>query len=121
MDREVFDNCLEVLRHYRSDSDSPEQCLGDLISRSPELKYLPDYYLRKVYWPEFMGDQIGFQVQEGYLLYRYSIGEFQKYVATKSLTSTVVKHLEKVYANYTGAYNSIPALVEEMGKRNGNK
>ena len=54
----------------------PGQCIVDLVDNCKELEYLPDNYLHRVYWPEFQGDVIGFTVEEGYLLYRYSISSW---------------------------------------------
>lgn len=124
MDRKVFDKCLEVIEHYDSYTGKPGQCIVDLVDNCKELEYLPDYYLHRVYWPEFMGDQIGIVVQEGYLLYKYNIGDYERFVVTKSLTSTIVKHLEKFYVTYEGAFNAIPLLekrLERLGQYNGKR
>lgn len=116
MDRKVYDKCLEVIEHYDSYTSKPSQCILDLVDSCKELEYLPDNYLHRVYWPEFQGDAIGFTVEEGYLLYRYSIGDYEKFVVSKSLTSTVVRHLDKYYLNTTEAFNAIPQLKEKLKK-----
>ena len=116
MDKKVFEKCLEVIEHYDSYTEKPAKCIQDLVYTCKELEYLPDNYLHRVYWPEFQGDVIGFTVEEGYLLYRYSIGDYEKFVVSKSLTSTVVKHLDKYYLAPTEAFNAIPQLKEKLKK-----
>ena len=116
MDRKVFDKCLEVIEHYDPYLKKPSQCIVDLVDNCKELEYLPDNYLHRVYWPEFQGDVIGFTVEEGYLLYKYSIGDYGKFVVSKSLTSTVVRHLDKYYLTQDDAFRAIPDLKEKLKK-----
>ena len=114
MEEKVIRQTVEVLTRHPSDTYTAEEVLEKIVNASPELQYVPDNYLHKVYWPEFLGDQIGFGVEEGYLLYKYSIGQFHKYVVTRDLTSCVVIHLEAYYTSYTEAYNKIPLLKEKL-------
>jgi len=86
------------------------------MSRKNNLN-VPDDYLEQVWWAE--GFKEYHEVNHGYLLAQYSLGNKQKYIVSLGdITSTVVRHVDKYYYTEKEAYASIIELpsANRMGE-----